>query len=243
MRQIDFKTATNLDNLKQIEQALLICFFHYKQTGEQQFDATMVQSLFSDFGYHKVNISRLKKSLIEKNKMREIKGKRKFLEIVPTVVQDLESKYTKIWNDQEKVESNSELLEESKFCGKRGYLDKIIRQINCSYGNHCFDACAVLMRRLFEIILILTYEHNGIESVIKNKDGSYFMLEGIVSNSVNNQILKIPARITKHYDLFRDVGNYSAHGITYTAGAKDINDIKLSYRVMLEDLFNRAGLL
>lgn len=46
MRQIDFKTATNLDNLKQIEQALLICFFHYKQTGEQQFDATMVNLFF-----------------------------------------------------------------------------------------------------------------------------------------------------------------------------------------------------
>ena len=243
MRQVDFKTATNLDNLKQIEQALLICFFHYKQTGEQQFDATMVQSFFSDFGYHKVNSSRLRKSLIDNHKMREIKGNKKFLEIIPTVVQDLESKYSNLWDNPGIVESNSELLEEGKFCGKRGYLDKIIRQINCSFGNHCFDACAVLMRRLFEIVLILAYEHNGIESVIKNKDGSYYMLEGIVSNAVNNQVLKIPARISKHFDSFRDVGNYSAHGITYTAGAKDINDIKLSYRVMLEDLFNRAGLL
>lgn len=175
--------------------------------------------------------------------MREIKGDKKFLEIIPTVVQDLESKYSNLWDNPGIVESNSELLEEGKFCGKRGYLDKIIRQINCSFGNHCFDACAVLMRRLFEIVLILAYEHNGIESVIKNKDGSYYMLEGIVSNAVNNQVLKIPARISKHFDSFRDVGNYSAHGITYTAGAKDINDIKLSYRVMLEDLFNRAGLL
>ena len=39
------------------------------------------------------------------------------------------------------------------------------------------------------------------------------------------------------------VGNFSAHNITYTAGVKDIDDIKLNYRVMLEELYTKAGLI
>ena len=45
------------------------------------------------------------------------------------------------------------------------------------------------------------------------------------------------------FDSFRMIGNFSAHNITYTAGKKDIDDIKLNYRVMLEELYNKAGLL
>lgn len=39
------------------------------------------------------------------------------------------------------------------------------------------------------------------------------------------------------------IGNFSAHNITYTAGKKDIDDIKLNYRVMLEELYSKAGLM
>ena len=45
------------------------------------------------------------------------------------------------------------------------------------------------------------------------------------------------------FDSFRDVGNYSAHSITYTAGKLDIDKISREYRVMMEDLYNRAGII
>ena len=38
------------------------------------------------------------------------------------------------------------------------------------------------------------------------------------------------------------IGNYSAHGITYVASEKDINDIKQKYRVAIEELFDKAGI-
>lgn len=43
--------------------------------------------------------------------------------------------------------------------------------------NNCYDACAVLMRRVFEISLILAYEHHGIQDDIKDEKGDYVMLE------------------------------------------------------------------
>ena len=243
MKQIDFKQAVELEDQKQIDQAVLICYYHYKETGESQFEPKGIQTLFSDFGFNAINVSRVKKALIEKHKMRTIKGMQSTLEFIPTVLQELESQYASLWNDTETVESNSELIEESKFCGKRGFLDKLIKQINHTYSHNCFDACAVLMRRLFEILLVLTYQKAGIEADISNPDGTHKMLEGIVKDAVKNKTLAISPRISQNFDAFREVGNYSAHSITYTAGQKDITDIQRDYRVMMEDLYNRAGLI
>lgn len=141
------------------------------------------------------------------------------------------------------IDSDSELIDEQKFVGKRKYLDQLIYQINHSYANNCYDAAAVLMRRLFEVLLVLSYQNYGIDDQIKDSTGKgYIMLDGIVKNAKNNQILKI-SRIKSEFDTFRMVGNFSAHNITYTAGKKDIDDIKLNYRVMLEELYSKAGLI
>ena len=99
------------------------------------------------------------------------------------------------------------------------------------------------MRRLFEVLLVLSYQNLGIDDEIKDASGNgYLMLEGTVNNAKNNRTLKL-SRIKKEFDTFRMVGNFSAHNITYTAGKKDIDDIKLNYRVMLEELYSKAGLI
>ncbi|WP_208970492.1 hypothetical protein, partial [Listeria valentina] len=70
----------------------------------------------------------------------------------------------------------------------------------------------------------------------------YIMLDGIVKNAENNNVLKL-SRIKNDFDRFRKTGNFSALNITYTAGKKEIDDIKLEYRVMLEELYNKSNLL
>ena len=138
---------------------------------------------------------------------------------------------------------NSELLDEAKFCGKRKYLDQMIYQINHTYANNCYDATAVLMRRLFEIMLVLTYQNFNIDDEIKDPSGNgYLMLDGIVKKAKSSSTLKL-SRIKMEFDSFRIIGNFSAHNITYTAGKKDIDDIKTNYRVMLEELYDKAGLM
>lgn len=146
-------------------------------------------------------------------------------------------------NDNETINSESELIDESKFCGKRNYLTRLIQQINHSYANNCYDAAAVLMRRLFEIMLILSYQNLGIDNEIKDKSGSgYIMLDGIVKmqlTTIHSSYLELRLSLIHS----EKVGNFSAHNITYTAGIKDIDDIKLNYRAMLEELYNKAGLM
>ncbi len=243
MKILDFKKATDLDTQNQTIQAALLCYFHYKNTEEQIFDMKGIQELFSDAGFNQINSSRVKKNLIEKKFMRTPKGMKTSLEFVPTSLQEFEDQFSALWNDNETIISESELIDENKFCGKRTFLTKLIQQINNCYASNCYDATAVLMRRLFEILLILSYQNLGIDNDIKDKNGSgYLMLDNIVKDAQNNQALKL-SRIKNEFDSFRKVGNFSAHNIMYIASRKDIDDIKLNYRVMLEELYNKSGLI
>lgn len=241
----EYKAKAKLDDKVQAEQAKYICFYQYKENGVTSFSMSDISHWFIDFGYSQINVSRLKSNLIKgKNKSFTIsKTNKDLVEFIPIQLENLIQELNVLWNDTETVVSNSELLDEGKFCGKRGYLDKLIKQINHTYKNNCYDACAVLLRRVFEIILVLSFQKNGIENEITKPDGTHMMLEGITKKAAGNIILKIPKRISDNFDSFRDVGNSSAHNITYIAIRKDIDNISRAYRVMLEELYNKAGLL
>lgn len=45
-------------------------------------------------------------------------------------------------------------------------IQRICKQINASYENNLFDCAAVLMRRLLESLLVLSYQKNDIEADI-----------------------------------------------------------------------------
>ena len=77
--------------------------------------------------------------------------------------------YAVLWEDNITIDSDSELIDEQKFVGKRKYLDQLIYQINHSYANNCYDAAAVLMRRLFEVLLVLSYQNYGIDVYFNEK--------------------------------------------------------------------------
>ncbi len=243
MKILDFVDLTNLNTRTEAERAKLLCFYHYNETDERQFSMTLISDLMQQFGFNIPNVSRLKDKLIKgKDKIfLPIKGSKGEYKFIPAILQGLEREYSHAWNDTETIVSDSELIEEIKFCGKRNSTTRLIQQINSSYKNHCYDACAVLMRRLFEVILILTYQNLNIDNEIKSND-KYIMLKDIVKNARQNKKLKLTL-IKDEFDKFRDVGNYSAHSIDYTAGKKDIDDVKLKYRVMLEELYNKAGLI
>jgi hypothetical protein len=245
MKILDFIEKTELAEKSECEKAKLLCYFHYKETSELIFSMPLISSLFVQCGFNAPNSSRLKNKLIKGKEKAFVnsKGQAAMIEFIPAILQSIERNYGLLWQDNITIESSSEIIDEQKFLGKRKYLDQLIYQINHSYANNCYDAAAVLMRRLFEVLLVLSYQNFGIDDQIKDSTGNgYIMLDGIVKNAKNNQILKI-SRIKSEFDTFRMVGNFSAHNITYIAGRKDIDDIKMNYRVMLEELYNKAGLL
>lgn len=188
MEIIEFTELTDLKNQTEYERAKLVCFYNYKETGMNSVSLKLLCDIMQQFGFSRPNSSRLKEKLTKgKGKTMLVKANGE-LEIIPIICQELERELGSAWEDTVSIDSNSELIDEIKFCGKKPYIDQIIKQINFVYAN-------------------------------------------------------ISSRVCKNFDAFREVGNNSAHSITYTASKKDIDDIKISYRVMLDELYDKAGLI
>lgn len=68
------------------------------------------------------------------------------------------------------------------------------------------------------------------------------VIEITIGNAINNPTLAI-SRLRKEYDSIREIGNYAAHRVLYNTRKKDIDNIKQTYRVCLEELYYKAGLL
>ncbi len=245
LQLLKYMEEVNLSAKSEAERAALLCYYHFKENGQTEFSISSIATWMEECNFNRPNTSRLKEKLTKGKDKSFLLAKtdKSAMVFVPAVLQMMERNYSSLWVDTVTIDSHDELIEEAKFCGKRNYIDRLIKQINLTYGNNCYDACAVLLRRLFEVLLVLTYQNKGIEADISNADGTHKMLDAIVKDSIQNRSLAIPTRISRHFDDFREVGNNSAHSITYTAGKLDIDNIIRDYRVMLEDLYNRAGLM
>lgn len=229
----------DLSKQNELTKVKLIAYYNCNTTKKNTFLLSEVTTILRDIGHPISNVSRLRSYMSKSKDFRKIADDQYML--TPAAKEKLSADYGNLFFDEETILSDSEVLDEALFCGKRGFLDKLIKQVNHCYKNCCYDAAAVCMRRVFEIILILAYENLGIQNEIK-KDGEYVMLEKIVSNAISNPTLAI-SRLRKEYDSIREIGNYAAHRVLYNTRKKDIDDIKQTYRVCLEELYYKAGLL
>ncbi len=142
----------------------------------------------------------------------------------------------------EEIIFTSCILPEDLFSGTRGYIEKFSKQINASYDHKLYDACAVLMRRLLEILLIHAYQHLKIESRILGASGEFKDLKAIIADAQGNPTLGLSKSAKGCIDEFRVLGNFSAHKLMYNCRKDDIKNIALDYRATLEELFYKAGL-
>ena len=76
---------------------------------------------------------------------------------------------------------NEHVLPHALVSGTRGYLERVVFQINGCYEHGWFDGCAVMMRRLVETLIIECFESHGIADRIQNpRTGEFFMLGDLV---------------------------------------------------------------
>lgn len=114
--------------------------------------------------------------------------------------------------------------------------------MNAAYEQNIFDGCAVLMRRLVEVLLILAYRHLGIENEIQDANGNYSMLDGILNNAKQNQKLALSRNSKQHIDTYRQLGNFSAHRIEYVCRREYIQPHIQDYRALIVELLHKAGI-
>lgn len=140
-------------------------------------------------------------------------------------------------------EFSDDVLPFDLYRNTRQNIERIADQINRSFFYEIYDGCAVLMRKLIEMLLILSYKEHKIDSEIRGVDGNYINLSEIINKAISNLTIDLSKNAKEYLDIFREKGNLSAHNHFHNARKKDIELAQAKFRHLVEELFYKAGIL
>lgn len=240
MRLGDFFNKCDFFELSEIEKVKHLYFYQYAKEKKVDFTVKEISSILKQEGFSTPNMYRLKEKL---KKSRDfIKGNRAdSFTLNKKIKEEFEGKYPELQDENEDIITIDTILPNSLYTDTRGYIEKLARQINSSYENNIFDGCAVLMRRLLEVLLILGYNHLGRKNEIE-EEGELKNLNFIINYTLSNSVFSLSKGTRECLDDFRKLGNFSAHRIQYNCRKADIKNIAMEYRVCVEELFYANGL-
>ncbi|PHQ57054.1 MAG: hypothetical protein COC16_02010 [Lutibacter sp.] len=235
-----FIKKTDLSEKSELEKVKYVGFFLLKEKKNSDFTVSELSQLFSDVGFSKPNSSRLTDKI---KKSRDfIKGTRNnSFTLHFKINSELETELPLLGEKSEEVIAFDTILPESLFQGTRGYIEKLCKQINASFENNIFDGAAVLMRRLMEVLLVQGYDHQN--RLAEIKDGNDLKnLNTIINYTVSNNVFSLSKGTKECLDIFRKLGNFSAHRIQYNCRKTELKKVAMEYRVAIEELLYASGL-
>lgn len=124
----------------------------------------------------------------------------------------------------------------------RGYLEKVVLQLNVSYDAQLYDCCAVMCRRLLETLIIEVYEYCQRADEIKGTDGHFLMLNKLSTFFENDKAFNLGRNGLKGLRDFKTLGDLSAHNRRFNAHKEDIDRVRDGLRVAVEELAHLAKL-
>lgn len=135
------------------------------------------------------------------------------------------------------------ILPRELFENTRGYLEKVVRQINGSYDHEFYDCCAVMCRRLVETLIIEAYEAQGRAERLKGKDGNFHMLNGLLGVLMKDPAFNLGRNSIKGFETLKAIGDKAAHTRTFNARKTDIDPLRGDLRAGVEELLHLAKLI
>ncbi|MGV8934472.1 MAG: hypothetical protein ACOH1I_07600 [Gallionellaceae bacterium] len=130
----------------------------------------------------------------------------------------------------------------SLFRDTRGYIEKVANQANGCYEKGWYDACAVMIRRLIETLIIEVYEKHLIAHKIQNYQGDFFYLRDLISNCLSESNWNLSRNCKQALPKLKDIGDKSAHSRRYVAQRGDLDPLLLDIRLVVQELLYLAGL-
>lgn len=134
---------------------------------------------------------------------------------------------------------------EAVWIDTRDYIVKVCRQLNGCFANAYYDAALVMLRRLFETLIIEAYDYWGRRAEIDDGSGNPRMFGKLVEQvkGVNgHKGLSVGRNCKYALDAVKDLGDKSAHDRRFNACAADLTKIQGDVRAAVQDLFEIASL-
>ncbi len=139
--------------------------------------------------------------------------------------------------------TNEFILPHAMVRGTRGYIEKVVFQINGCYEKGWFDGCAVMMRRLIETLIIECFEKYQIANKIRNpKGGDFLFLGDLIDRVIQESSWNLGRNTKQALPRLKNVGDQSAHSRRYTAHREDIEKLSQDFRVVCQELIYLSGL-
>jgi hypothetical protein len=126
--------------------------------------------------------------------------------------------------------------------GTRGYIEKLVHQVNGCYERGWYDACAVITRRLIEVVIIEAFEEHGIAAKIQNKDGDFLYLGDLIDAALTEPSWNLGRNTKRALPRLKGVGDRSAHSRRFTAHLKDVEKNIDDLRDVIQEFIYLADL-
>lgn len=126
--------------------------------------------------------------------------------------------------------------------GTRGYIERVANQANGAYEHGWYDACAVMIRRLLETLIVEAFEHHGIADKIKNASGDLLYLRDLIDQCLKEPSWNLSRNCKSAMPKLKDVGDKSAHSRRFNAHKSDIEPLLADLRLVVQELIYLAGL-
>ena len=134
--------------------------------------------------------------------------------------------------------SDSKYLPFEIFNETRGYIQLIAEQTINSYDLGLFDACAVLTRKLLEVLIIECFERHKIDNMIKKADGCFFYLSDLITELLKEPKWNVSRNAKQALPKIKKIGDLSAHNRRYFARKHDADLLRDDLRIVLEELIH-----
>lgn len=222
---------------RHIDRAIAFLWF-YRQNGEHG-DRTakeLAQDLH-DEDFAKPRVSRLHHQLAA-SKSTTRGGRPKSFKVDISRAKELDKKFRATIGAVPAPQSDS-IIPAEMLKGTRGYLEKLVWQINGCFDAGFYDSSAVMMRRLMETLLIDIFVQNKIADEIKDASG-FLQLEKIINAALDKKDFHWNRNSRKDMLSVKILGDTAAHDRTYVTQIGDIDDLKLRYRRLIQELMGFA---
>lgn len=146
------------------------------------------------------------------------------------------------WNRKIPIPPSDSMLPRELFVDTRGYLERVVMQINASYDAELNDCCAVMCRRLVETLIIEIYEFDKRADEIRAPDGNFQMLNGLLSVIFKDAKFNLGRNTKRGLEALKELGDKSAHNRRFNARRPDLDAIQPGLRTAAEELLHLSGL-
>ncbi|MBX3356865.1 MAG: hypothetical protein KF745_00405 [Phycisphaeraceae bacterium] len=136
--------------------------------------------------------------------------------------------------------NSEQVLPMSVVSGTRGYIESLAAQANGSYEQQWFDATALIMRRLVEVLALDILERHESLAALCGSNGRLPQFSDIIEAVCSDSRWMLNKQTVDVIESVRDLGNLAAHQRRFNVRKPDVDSIRPRFRLAIEELIHLA---